>query len=519
MKQPLDLNPTLSVRFFLAGALALCLLLLNTGNIHAQSQGDDDDDDDDDRGMNIIITIDPDDDFFTEEDWDSDGERERDRDHEDHGRDEDWRSDRDEWEVIRDLRDLDRDDLDEEELKRLEEELEKLEELEDLEGIDLPRRFRLPRRPRIGRDREHYSDHVRIKIGDDDGRIVRIGRDLRVRENEIIESAVVLFGNLIVEGEIEDDALVIGGHLEVAEDAVIDGDAVVIGGSLDIDRDGYVRGEKAQIGHVGPLAFAFDVGPHGDRGNGIKRFIFTSLLLFIALFLAWLIYLLIGDRLQVMSGAIQFNFWRNLGIGLVIALLWLPVGVLFAITVIGIPVFLVLFLAAPLVGFVGYLAGAHALGRRVAAGVRFERQSSLGYLMVGMISIATLFLLANMMGILGSLLVPVAFGFKTAGVILATLMATVGVGAILTTRFGRVDPDPDGLIAAAPDQPVPPPLPAVPVTPAPTVEPVPTVSPDSPPTTVSPVPPIPPSAPESSSPTSLPEFTTPATPPPADDDK
>ncbi|MGD8395151.1 MAG: hypothetical protein PVF43_06720 [Candidatus Eiseniibacteriota bacterium] len=360
-----------------------------------------------------------------------------------------WEDDGDDWDTDwgEDL-DLRGHRLDDEQLEDLQRQAERQLDRAQRELERLDRRGRRtplpPLPPNEDLPQPRVPGRAPFEIDRDREQVVRIGRNLRVEQNEIVESAVVFFGNLIVEGEVEQDAVVIGGSLHLAEDGIIGGDAVVVGGDLDVDRYGFVRGESVEVGDLGPLNLAMIMAPHADRSSPARRLLSLFVALFLTLFFAWLAHLLIGDRLQVMSETLQAGFWRTFLIGLLISVLWLPAVVLFAITVIGIPVALLLVLATPLAIFLGFLVGAQTLGRRVAGGVRFERQSNLGYLMVGIIAIAALFLLGRMLGVVGDLLMPVAFGFATAGVLIGGLLSTAGFGALVSSRFGKNPPSEGG---------------------------------------------------------------------------
>jgi hypothetical protein len=165
------------------------------------------------------------------------------------------------------------------------------------------------------------------------------------------------------------------------------------------------------------------------------------------------------QRFELMANTARQDVLKSFMIGLLVIVMWLPVVVLCAITVVGIPVAIVLLIAVPLAGFVGFFAGCQALGQRIGTGIRFEHQSSLGYLLVGITALGSVSLLGTALGLLGDPGALLSLIFHIGWTLLASMAATIGLGALTVTRFGSRGPS-SGTGAAAII--VPPPVPPVP---------------------------------------------------------
>lgn len=144
--------------------------------------------------------------------------------------------------------------------------------------------------------------------------------------------------------------------------------------------------------------------------------ILAANLFFIAIFytLAVLLFKLFPHHIKSVGQAITQDLRLVLGRGLLATILMVPMMVLLAITIIGIPLIIFLFGAA---GIMGYTAIAQIVGEKVLGDTNPIVTLTLGVLFVGLMT-----------------MVPVL------GWLLSLLLFIVAVGAVLTTRFGTVSP-------------------------------------------------------------------------------
>jgi hypothetical protein len=203
-------------------------------------------------------------------------------------------------------------------------------------------------------------------IGSDD-QVVLTGR-LVVAEGETVGDAVILNGDATVDGTVTGDLVVLNGDAEIAGlvrggVAVLNGAVVVrstaeIDGDLSsieapqIERGATIRGAVRHISRLdwGRFRFAWRIAWWvGYTGSSL-------LLGLILLLFAPGLDALILDAVRNRSGA-------ALGFGAAVFFL-VPIGAgVLVITVVGIPLSIFVFLALALLYTVGYVLGAHALGR------------------------------------------------------------------------------------------------------------------------------------------------------------
>jgi hypothetical protein len=203
---------------------------------------------------------------------------------------------------------------------------------------------------------------------DNDERVVLTG-GLRVIEGETVSTAVVFNGPALVEGNVTESLVVFNGRTEisgtVSEDVIVfNGQVVVrsgaeIGGDIASRESPEVEEGAAVRGDVVNVATRFDFENLGLAGR-VAWWIGYS----VSTLVLGLLLLLFAPALD---GAIMDASRRRTGaaIGFGIAVFFLvPIAaVLLLVTIVGIPLGLFVLLALALLYSVGYVSGAHALGR------------------------------------------------------------------------------------------------------------------------------------------------------------
>ncbi len=251
---------------------------------------------------------------------------------------------------------------------------------------------------------------------------VTIGRGQRVK------SAVAFGGPVVVEegAVVDGDVVAFGGDVELRAGARVDGDAVAFGGTVHRGAGAQVSGDAVSLGGsgLGPVV-ARNVlkSRHADaagnlrdpsRGFPIARF----LLEFAALFgVGFVVLMLAPHRVKTIENTIRAEPWKNGFAGALGLLALAPLSVLLIITVVGIPVAFLLWLAAAVAAPVGVALVAHLLGAKLPTGPLRKTQA-----------------LALALGLALTLLVfqiPVLGGFAL------FLVITVSLGGILRTRAGQ----------------------------------------------------------------------------------
>jgi uncharacterized RDD family membrane protein YckC len=310
-------------------------------------------------------------------------------------------------------------------------------------------------------------------FGDDDffrrnRAVFRIGSDYALREGDAIREAVVIMGDVTIDGDVRqhlvvimgsaqlgpkarvgDELVVIGGNVRVAEGAVVDRDLVIVGGSLDGPAAFLAGGEHVIIGP--PFL--------GEWFEGLTEWLMRGLLfgrlivpglswVWGAVALFFLIYLalnVIFERpVRTIATTLVEKPLTAFGVGLLVLLLFGPVATLLAITVIGIAV--IPFLICALFG--AWILGKVAVARWIGNGLMPEEAPENRAQAVRSF-------------VIGFAVIVLAYMIPVIGIVTWAVIGVLGLGAAsmaFVAAYKRERPAPPA--AATPETPPPPPVPA-----------------------------------------------------------
>jgi hypothetical protein len=177
-----------------------------------------------------------------------------------------------------------------------------------------------------------------------------------------LESVVVFNGDVEITGTVGDDVVAFNGRVIVRSGAEVDGD-IASRRTPRIEEGARVRGE------IKGISGRFDLEGLGWVGRYVWWFGYTISTLILGLVL--LLFLPGVDA--PLADAFRRRMGASFGLGAAIFFLLPIAAVLLLVVVVAIPLGLFLLLALALLYTLGYVAGAHALGRRLvsAPGSRF----------------------------------------------------------------------------------------------------------------------------------------------------
>lgn len=244
---------------------------------------------------------------------------------------------------------------------------------------------------------------------------VKIGKDVVVPFGVEVEEAVAIGANVIVYGTVDGDAVAVGGSIILKEGARIDGDAVSIGGIIEEGPGSMIEGDVVEVSIPG-IGYIPGFHHFGKLFSFSPLFFGIKLILFLVL--ALVLVALFPKSFGVLSDGIQKEIWKTLLAGVVVILVFAPVCVLLAITIVGIvliPVWVIAFLVAALFG---YIAIALILGQKVLVGFGAKAANPILSVLVG----------AFLLGLLG--FIPIL------GSIAKGIAVCWGTGSVVLTRFG-----------------------------------------------------------------------------------
>lgn len=295
----------------------------------------------------------------------------------------------------------------------------------------VPRR---PRRPSL--DRRH-------------GDRVRIGGDLTVERDEVIDGDVVAVGGAVrVDGEVQGDVVSVGGNVTLGAEAVVEKNVTVVGGRL-VREAGAEVGGKAQEVSVPGLEFGnwtWRRNPVGSWGRSMlgSAFAFVGTLARVAvLCLLAMLVVLFGRGYMERAGSVAATSSLKAGaVGFLAQILFLPLLVItivvLVMTIVGIPLLLLLpfaILALAVVGLVGFTGVAHRVGTLAVNRFGGPEQNPYAVAAIGVLLLMLPVLLSRAASLGGGVLFPLAMVLGVAGVLIEYVAWTVGFGAMALTRF------------------------------------------------------------------------------------
>lgn len=279
----------------------------------------------------------------------------------------------------------------------------------------------------------HKTGPFRVESSTSD--VVRMGSDITIGPEEVVQGDVVAIGgNVDIEGHVMGDAVSIGGMLHLAPTARVNGDAVSVGGSVEKDAGAEVNGETVSIGvplpPFGPFAHAGAKHRSGVSAVIAKIFIVGMMAFFIFLAMSFW-----RDKVLGMARVIPERPWLLLMLGISVWILFVPACILLVISIVGI-LFLPVFIVLVFVGFIlGLVTVYHFVGERFRGGAYAGRPFATTFL--GLLIVHCFSILGAVLGAILPGLSPLPGALSVFGTMLAFFAATVGVGCVLHTRFGR----------------------------------------------------------------------------------
>ena len=202
----------------------------------------------------------------------------------------------------------------------------------------------------------------------DDEQIVLSG-DLVVSSGQTVSTAVSFNGDATIDGTVTETLVVFNGGATIS--GTVREDVVVFNGSVVVEAGGTVGGdivsrETPQIaegadvqGKVSGVASRFDWAEAGLVGRFAWWLGYS-----ISTLILGVVMLLFAPRLdRALHDAALRRMGRSIGSGAAVFFLLPILAIILMVTIVGIPLGLFLLLALALLYTVGYVAGAHAIGR------------------------------------------------------------------------------------------------------------------------------------------------------------
>ncbi|MBI5380119.1 MAG: hypothetical protein HZA23_08230 [Nitrospirae bacterium] len=273
------------------------------------------------------------------------------------------------------------------------------------------------------------------KPSDKERVIVKINSDLFISEEEVVDTAITIGGNAVIAGEVRGNVVAVGGDVVVRPTALVSGEAVAIGGRIFRDEGSVVEGELVEVLPQVNLRQIFAFLPSWLPGRpwvALFQVIYSLVLFLVFLALALLVEIFLPRQVTVVAQTLRGGVWMALVVGAGALAAFLPLVILVALTIIGIPLVPILFLFVSFGLLMGLVAVTILLGQRLLDLIRRGEHRPSLTVSLGAICLGLVYLLPFLGGI--ALL----------------LAAVIGFGAVMRSRFGTISPSPASGGAPAP---------------------------------------------------------------------
>lgn len=242
-------------------------------------------------------------------------------------------------------------------------------------------------------------------------------------------------GPVDLSGTVANDVSLFGGDLLLRSSAAIAGDVSIFGGKLEQESGSKIRGEihnfsSALAGSVGRgISEAVTRGERSRRYDGApKKALISGFLLGLCL-IPFLLTLFFPGQVEAVAAAASEEFWRALGIGLIIETAIVPGTLALAVSVLGIPFIPVAYAALAAAFVMGLAAFFLLMARRVCLNLGKPAPAAIKAVGLAGAATAAISIAGGLIPLVGGVLGLALFLTLCCGM-------TLGLGAVWLTRFG-----------------------------------------------------------------------------------
>jgi MFS family permease len=207
--------------------------------------------------------------------------------------------------------------------------------------------------------------------------IIKVGKDINIGNDQRVNNAVAIAGQITVSGLVENNVVTVGGSIVLTNSAVVRGDVICIGGVVVQGNGAQVYGNITEVNSSNistVLASAF----YGDMDAwswlvDIIYFCFFAMILTLALLMA----ILFPRPLNAIVNSIQGNKTKSFFWGFLATLMIAPFFMLLLFSFIGIPLIPLAFAALLLAFMFGFIGISALLGKFVLTRTFHRHEQSL----------------------------------------------------------------------------------------------------------------------------------------------
>uniref|UniRef100_A0A7V3VTY8 Polymer-forming cytoskeletal protein n=1 Tax=candidate division WOR-3 bacterium TaxID=2052148 RepID=A0A7V3VTY8_UNCW3 len=263
-----------------------------------------------------------------------------------------------------------------------------------------------------------------------DGDIAVFGGEIE-NKGKITGDAAVAGGSIKNKGYIEGEVAVTGGSVILDSGSVIDGDIAIIGGSVDKSDYAIVKGKITTL-DIGKIDKVMPRISHllklGQKQNPFKAFItsvsYIAFLLVLYLF-NLLCLVIFPSVVEKIAHRMKNYIWTGIAIGIGIEILFVPLIILFVISIIGIPIipaFIIALFIAIIFGLSGF---SYVLGEKVIRGLNWQLNNRIAIFTIGWLTTMIVLIIGMLLkegGFFGTLILIL-------GITIFYVASTIGLGS------------------------------------------------------------------------------------------
>jgi len=243
-------------------------------------------------------------------------------------------------------------------------------------------------------------------IAFDDINIFKTGENLVINKGEAVNNVFCINGNVEVNGTIKENIVVLNGDLALGRYSKVNGEIVVVGGKISRSKRAKLSKPATSLSAnqlttiVSSMDFAYP-----KQGKIIPVLISLSSLL-----LCMLAVIFFPKIIGNISFVAESSPWETLGFGLLSWILILPVALIFILSIFGILLLPLYFLAIIIVTFFGKVAIAQLIGKKTVATLKRNPLSIIWETAIGLLILWALQFLPFFGAIISTLVYVFALG-------------------------------------------------------------------------------------------------------------
>jgi MFS family permease len=193
--------------------------------------------------------------------------------------------------------------------------------------------------------------------------IIKIGKDISIGNDQIVNNAVAIAGQITVSGLVENNVVTVGGSIVLTNSAVVRGDVICIGGVVAQGNGAQVFGNITEV-NSSNISTALSSALYGDMDAWswlVDIIYFFAMIFTLALLMAFLF----PRPLNAIVNSIQGNKAKSFFWGALATLMIAPFFMLLVFSFIGIPLIPLAFAALLLAFMFGFIGVSALLGKFV----------------------------------------------------------------------------------------------------------------------------------------------------------